>query len=274
MDIRSAQRLLLAAGYYKGGIDGQAGPKTWEAVDKVISRHAGTAILPITAARWSKQRRMIAAAQIVLHFAGYEPGNIDGYAGHNTMNALRAWDHFQTTGKKEELPKNPVIVLPTPKIFPLQRDCPTFYGRAMTKEVRDQLVQIDLPFPMRLDWNLGQTVRKMTLHAKCADSASRAYSRILARYGYERLRELGLDRFAGSYAERKMRGSDAVSMHAYGCAIDHYAGPNGLTTRCPTALFCGKDYAGFFDIWQEFGWVSLGRAIGRDWMHVQAARLS
>ena len=62
-------------------------------------------------------------------------------------------------------------------------------------------------------------------------------------------------------------------MHAYGCAIDHYAAPNGLTTRAPQALFSGKDYVEFFDIWESFGWVSLGRAIGRDWMHIQAARL-
>lgn len=84
---------------------------------------------------------------------------------------------------------------------------------------------------------------------------------------------LGLDRHAGTYNHRRMRGGSAWSMHAYGCAWDFHAAPNGLTTRCPQALFCGREYRAFFDIWEAHGWISLGRAIGRDWMHVQAARL-
>ena len=46
-----------------------------------------------------------------------------------------------------------------------------------------------------------------------------------------------------------------------------------MTTRCPQALFCGHEYRKFFDICEAHGWLSLGRAIGRDWMHVQAATL-
>lgn len=113
----------------------------------------------------------------------------------------------------------------------------------------------------------------MTIHEKCADSAERALREIAKNYTLPTLQRLGLDRFAGSYNHRKMRGGDSWSMHAYGCAIDFYAAPNGLRTPCPTALFCGEEYKTFFDIWEAEGWTSLGRAINRDWMHIQAARL-
>jgi hypothetical protein len=98
-------------------------------------------------------------------------------------------------------------------------------------------------------------------------------TKALQHYGYPKIQELGLNRFAGSYNHRKMRGGSSWSMHAYGCAIDFYAEPNGLRTRCPDALFCGQDYIAWFDIWESVGWTSLGRAIGRDWMHIQAASM-
>lgn len=272
MDVRSAQRVLLAAGYYKGGVDGIAGPKTREAVDKLINKYAGTDRLPMAAARWPEHRKMVAAVQIVLDFAGHSPGVADGLAGHNTMNALREWDHMQATGSPEVIPKVPTSPKPSQSPFPLQKDCPTFYGTP-GPAIEKNLVIIETKFMMRLDYDLKTKTRKIRLHKKCADSADAAMDDILEHYGEKRLVELGLDRFAGSYMHRKMRGSNTWSMHAYGCAIDFYAGQNGLTTRCPDALFCGKNYDAFFDIWESHGWVSLGREIGRDWMHVQAARL-
>jgi hypothetical protein len=126
---------------------------------------------------------------------------------------------------------------------------------------------------MRLDYDMSTVVTRIRLHEECALSAKEALTEIYFSYGEDDLVRLGLNRLAGGYMHRRMRGGSAWSMHAYGCAIDFFAGPNGLTTRCPTALFCGREYVKFFDIWEKHGWVSLGREIGRDWMHVQAARL-
>lgn len=277
MDIRSAQRLLLAAGYYKGGVDGLYGPKTRDAANVLVTKYmAGPKkLIPDSAMKWSAQRRLVAAGQLVLHFAGHEPGAIDGLSGHNTQNALRAWDYAQATGgKKEEIDRTPLPGATVPvSTFPRQVDCTKFYGSPGSASLEKELVIIESPYAMRLDYALGTVTRKIRLHRLCSDSALRVLSRALDYYGYEKLRELGLDRYAGAYNPRKMRGSNAWSMHAFGCAIDFYAAPNGLTTRCPQALFCGPAYAKFFDLWEEEGWVSLGRAIGRDWMHVQAARL-
>ncbi|TYT26158.1 M15 family metallopeptidase [Luteimonas viscosa] len=263
------QRLLAAAGHYTGAIDGEIGPKSLAAIDAILTAHA--AECTSDPARWSARRRSAGAAQLALRHAGCDPGVIDGYAGNQTTGALLQWNHRQAYGRD--------LVLDTTRTgpavdsgFPKQSGCNGYYG-APGPAVERQLVMVDLPFPMRLDWNLSRRVTRVQLHARCAESALAAMKEILRKYGLDELRRLGLDRNAGTYNPRRMRGGSAWSMHAYGCAWDFFAGPNGLTTRCPQALFCGREYRKFFDIWEAHGWISLGRAIGRDWMHVQAARL-
>src|SRR5690554_5429947 len=94
---RDIQRLLTAVGYYNAGIDGDFGPKSWTAVEKILQRNAPHVL------GWSKARQKIAAAQVILDKAGYEPGNIDGYYGSNTREAFNAWDYFQSHDKAETL---------------------------------------------------------------------------------------------------------------------------------------------------------------------------
>lgn len=271
MENQDLQRLLAAAGYYSGALDGIVGQKTLAGVDQVLDRRRGECVTD--PGSWTPERRRVGAAQLILKHAGFSPGAIDGYYGNQTAGALLEWRHQQTYGKPLELDRRPVApTLAQATRFPTQAECTKFYGRP-GDEVEKQLVAVDLPFAMRIDWNLAQAVKTVRLHQKCADSAKAAMAAILSHYGLSRLQELGLDRNAGTYVNRPMRGGSSPSMHAFGAAWDFYAAPNGLTTRCPQALFCKADYKAFFDIWEAHGWVSLGRAIGRDWMHVQAARL-
>jgi hypothetical protein len=86
-------------------------------------------------------------------------------------------------------------------------------------------------------------------------------------------RGTGIDRYAGAYTHRKMRGGSNWSMHAFGCAIDFYAEPNGLRTRCPQDLFCGSDYKDFLDIMEAHEWLPAIRLWGADAMHFQRARI-
>ena len=265
------QTLLKAAGYYGGELDGQIGPKSRAAVDTLLNRRASEATT--NPARWSADRRAVGAGQLVLKHAGHPVGAIDGYWGNATQGAFLEWDHYRRTGTALAFEKSPLASAPAPSFaFPTQSGATAFYG-APGAAVQSQLVMIDTPFPMRIDWNLSQTSQRAQLHKKCADSALVALNKILAHYGYERLRQLGLDRTAGTYNHRKMRGGTSWSMHAYGCAWDWYAAPNGLNTYAPQALFSKPEYAAWLDIWESVGWTSLGRAIGRDYMHVQAARL-
>lgn len=269
MNNEAIQRLLTAAGYYNGGIDGKLGDKSLTAIEKLLTSRRNECVTDPR--KWSAKRRAIGAAQLVLKHAGFEPGVIDGYAGANTIEALRAWDYYQLHGKREVVTRKPIAPSVKTK-FPKQSQVGTFYGKPGSA-IEKQLVYITLPFRMRIDYKLSQTTNRLRFHAKCADSALAAWTAVHANYGYARMKQLGLDRNAGTYSHRRMRGGTSWSMHAYGCAQDIYAGPNMLRVRCPEALFCKPEYKDFFDIWEAHGWTSLGRAIGHDWMHVQAASL-
>lgn len=269
--LEKTQRLLASKGLYTGAIDGVWGIATSTAIERL---NWPKYTLASTSGKlgFSGRRLWAAAAQVILTEQGYEPGKIDGYWGHNSQNAYMAWATKQVTGKPLVIDRTPAPSY-QPKItaFPRQRDCATFYGTPGA-EVADQLVWINT-YPMVIDWNTKQSISRIKVHKKCADSAEAVFAEVSKQYGADEIRKLGLHRFAGSYNHRRMRGGTAWSMHAYGCAIDFYAQPNGLTARCPQALFCRPEYKTFFDIWEAHGWTSLGRAIGRDWMHVQAASL-
>lgn len=272
------QRLLTASGYYKGRVDGVWGNETLTAARKITVRHPDKIIGKIES--WPADRIIIAAAQLVLHFTGNEPGGIDGLWGHNSQNAYTSWLSTQSSGSPIIVERKPVENPPIVKsVFPKQSECPDFYGApglpgtSADKAMQARLVKIRIPFTFRLDYDLDTPITSIRLHAKCAESAEEAYERVFQHYGKDRMISLGLDRFAGSYNPRKMRGGSSWSMHAFGCAIDTYAAPNGLHDRKPKALFSRPEYDAWFDIWQQFGWVPLGRAIDRDYMHVQAARL-
>lgn len=272
------QRLLTSAGYYKGRIDGDWGDQTFEAASKIVARHKDR--LVDYDQDWSQDRFIIAAAQLILYFTGNEPGAIDGMWGHNTQAAFDNWISISTSGKPIVIDRVPVANPPVVKtVFPKQSECASYYGNpglpgtAADKAMQAKLVAVKIPFPFRIDYNLSQHVSAIRLHYKCAESAEQAYADVYKHYGKDLMIKLGLDRFAGSYNPRRMRGGTSWSMHAYGCAIDTYAGPNGLTTRSPQALFSRSEYDAWFSIWQSYGWTSLGKSIDRDYMHVQAARL-
>lgn len=262
------QRLLAAAGYYNGAIDGHIGPKSLAGIDSILTRRAAECVSD--PAKWSAKRRKIGAAQLILKHAGYPVGVIDGYAGNQTTGALLEWQHAQTYGTKLVLDQTPTgAARKAPTSFPRQSQATAFFGMP-GPTIEREIVQVQIPLPLRIDFSLSQHRRHLNLHAKCADSARGAMEVVVRHYGEKRWRDLGLDRFAGDYVHRPIRGGSSWSQHAYAAALDFYAGPNGLTTRCPQALFCRPDYDAFFDIWEAHGWTSLGRAIGRDWMHVQA----
>lgn len=262
------QRLLAAAGYYRGAPDGVIGQQTLAAVERLLSARASEC--STDPARWTPKRRLIGAGQLVLKHAGYPVGAIDGYVGNQTTGAFLQWSHQQTYGRPLEIDTTPTGYRPAAlSTFPKQGQALAFFGQPGAA-IERQIVNVPIPVYLRIDYNLAQRRAHLRLHQKCAKSAETAMERIVRHYGEAEWRRLGLDRFAGDYVHRNIRGGSNWSQHAFAGALDFYAGPNGLTTRCPQALFCRDEYKAFFDIWETVGWTSLGRAIGRDWMHVQA----
>jgi hypothetical protein len=270
MNMRDVQHLMAKAGYYDGGLDGQIGPKHRRGVSKLISKHSK--LVQGEWSGWPIERQSIAVAQIILQFAGFEPGAIDGLVGHNTQEAFNGWLFKQTTGRRERVERvaSGRQAMPAQARFPHQRNVGRFYG-SPGPDIERQLVAIQCPVPLRLDFALDKPVNRIRLHRKCADSGLRILQDVASHYGPDKMRSLGLDRFAGSHVHRRMRGGRKWSMHAYGCAWDWYAAPNGLRTRCPQALFCGPEYRAFIEIHESHGWTSALRAWGADAMHFQAA---
>ena len=196
------QRLLAASGHYAGAIDGEIGPKSLAAIEAILAAHADDCTSDPSV--WSGRRRRIGAGQLALRLAGHAPGPIDGFAGNQTAGALLEWNHRQSYGRDLVLDRTP-SGRTIDSAFPKQSECEAYYGHP-GPAVERQLVMLELPFAMRLDWNLRRRVSRVQLHARCADSAAAAMKEILRKYGLDELRRLGLDRNAGTYSHRRMRG--------------------------------------------------------------------
>lgn len=272
MEARDIQRLLKAAGYYGGGLDGDWGPKSQEAVEKVLGRNKPEAL------KWNAQRQRVAAAQIILTAAGYHPGNVDGYwlKGGLTHEAFNAWDHYTTTGRAEILPGRTVAEVQRPegtskKGWPSQKGVPAFFGPAGAAACTSGTVQ--LPFAFRIAWNPSQKVKTFKCHEKVAESFTTIFAETAKHYGEEVMVKLGLDLFGGCYNYRPMRGGTALSMHAYGIAYDGDPERNQLRWGKDRAEFAKADYLSWWKIVEAQGAISLGRLRNYDWMHFQFATL-
>lgn len=265
MQVRDAQQLFAKANYYKGAIDGDRGPATLRAID-IIERNAGG--WP----RWSDQRRMVAAAQVVLDAMGYEPGVIDGLFGHNTREALTAFQTEHATGVRPTVERTPQAPEPgSAVVWPRQREMESFFG---PRGARDATAgQCDLPFPFIIAWNTSQRVSRFSCHARVATAFTSIFAEAAQHYGEVQFRRLRLDRFGGCFNDRAMRGGSQPSTHAFGAAVDLDPENNQLRWGRDRAAFARNDYDPFWAIVEAHGLVSLGRVANMDWMHFQAARL-
>lgn len=267
---RDIQRLLTAVGYYNAGIDGDFGPKSWEATRKLLTRHKPEAF------EWRNDRQKIAAVQIVLHHAGYEPGDIDGYYGPNTREAFNTWDYFQSHGKAEILPGRTVEEINTAEDelefkWPSQKNVEKVFGKGGGPKATAG--KVILPITMRIAWNLDQQIRQFNCHEKVAEPLTSIFNQAVSHYGESMFRELRLDLFGGCYNHRKMRGGTALSMHSYGIAVDLDPEWNQLRWGKDRAAFAQPSYDPFWRIVEAHGAISLGRERDYDWMHFQFATL-
>ncbi len=119
----------------------------------------------------------------------------------------------------------------------------------------------------------GQPVRSIRVHELIARHVQDALREVLAHYGAEEIHRLGLNQYGGSYAYRNTGKGTALSMHAWGIALDFSPQGNAYNTRAPRATLSHSDCKAWWDIWEQHGAVSLGRECGYDWMHLQFARL-
>lgn len=214
---------------------------------------------------------------------GLYEGPIDGWDGKLTRAGVKAFQRIHglaadgiigraTMGEMfpEPIPERDQDI-PTPhgsQNWPRQKDVEKFYGAPGSNQT-----VIDLPYKMRLAWDTRKVIESFSIHQKVHDSALRCFERIADAYDADMRRQIGIDLFGGCLNVRKMRGGSNWSMHAFGAAIDFDPVRNQLKWGKDKARLALPDCEKFWRIWDDEGWVSLGRAANRDFMHVQAVRL-
>lgn len=134
------------------------------------------------------------------------------------------------------------------------------------------LVAIDLPYPMRLAWDLNTKVKRISVHKLVAENFKAVFNDLLAHYGYEKIVELGIDLYGGTFNFRKMRGGTDWSKHSWGVAIDLSPSNNALKTTWSKAQFSKPEYKAMIDIFYKNGFISLGKERGYDAMHFEIAK--
>lgn len=151
--------------------------------------------------------------------------------------------------------------------WPLQKNCPSFYGDPRVNNAawqRDNLVLVVPPWKVYFD---GKPVSGIQVHRKAAASLERVFAAIWKRLGKSQteIDRVGLSRFSGSYNLRNIRGANALSMHAYGCAVDFDSANNSLGDTTPA-----MDRRVVEEFERE-GWEWGGHWSRPDGMHFQAA---
>lgn len=265
------QRLLRAAGYYSGSIDGDIGPRTNAGIDRILAQNA-RALPP---GKLTVARRRVAAAQLVLKAAGFDPGPIDGYAGMLTRQALADWNELQITGKPpapwrpDDAPESYEPALPP--TWGKQRDVERRFGPAGGPQCTRG--KVTPPWQMVLAWNTREKVKVISCHEAVAQSVERVLRRVASAYAPETIVALGLHLYGGCFAMRNKRGGATLSTHAFGVALDFDPERNQLKWTRDRARLARDDAAEWWRCWEAEGWLSLGRARNFDWMHVQAPGL-
>ncbi len=215
--------------------------------------------------------RLTAFVQLTATLQQVDAGPVDGFWGPQTQYAFELLQHRENYGDWPPLWRDWVLPNTNPNNWPDENEAAltAFYGPPCNEAA---LVNVDLPYTMRLAWDLNTSLNRIRCHNKVADSVRRVLTAALQHYGNQQLRELRLDRFGGCYNPRRKRGGSAWSTHAWGIALDFDPDRNQLSWGRDRATLARPEYERWWQLWEAEGWVSLGRKANYDWMHVQAAR--
>ncbi len=259
--VRFIQQQLNALGHNCGKADGIAGSKTYGALAKIEQ-------IPED---WSRKRRLVGFIQWRCEQEGFEAGPLDGYWGPQTEYAFECLLEKLETGEAPAPWRPEELSRANPNQWPVQtpqKEIVSYYGQPGKNQV-----YLQLPYTHRLAWKTSTTISRFQCHEKVHDSLSRVLNRVVSAYGEDDIKRLRLDLWGGCLNVRKMRGGTRYSMHSWGIALDYDPARNRLKWGRDKAAFAQAEYDTWWRLWEEEGWISLGRHRNFDWMHVQAARL-
>lgn len=273
LDLLEIKRRLHEKELYRGEINGDYDRATDEAV-KAWLLNQGVRNFE----EWPELRLIIAAAQALCSSEGINTGAIDGRLGPQTRSAFEIYAARRANGGaalealalfRDEAAAAAVPPAGAPSLrWPTESNVEQFFGPPGSNQVL-----LQLPFPMRLAWDLDTVVRRASCNAKVRDSLDRIWTRVLEKYGLDEIRRLRLDLFGGCLNVRRKRGGSGWSMHAFGIAWDVDPDHNQLKMGRDEATLDGAEYDDFWNIVYDEGAIGLGRERNYDWMHFQFARL-
>jgi len=255
------QSQLNSMGIDAGPVDGILGPRTMGALNQIEK------IPP----QWSNDRKAIAFIQLIAQKKGIESGKIDGYWGPQTDFAFDSLEQIVMEKKEPVIWRPEEGQVQNPNDWPSQRpeeNLDKFYG-----PVGENQTRIALPYPHKLAWKPAEIVHSYLCHEKVHDSLFRVLTRVVDSYGPGEISRLRLDLWGGCLNVRKKRGGTTYSLHSWGIAVDYDPNHNQLKWGRDRAVFAKPEYDTWWRLWEEEGWLSLGRSRNFDWMHVQAATL-
>jgi len=255
---------------YLDKVDGIRGEKTNEAINAFL-QGVSSNIDDEEWIKWSTKRKAIASLQLLCSENNIEAGKIDGLYGPQTDAASGLLLQLNSTEGIARGFGDIVSLRENPHGFPLEnmQHLTGYYG----SPCEIQLVRVPCPWQLRLDWDLAKATRHISIHEKLSVSLSNILDKVYVYYGDEGIKKHGLDRYGGSYNCRKKRGSmSSWSTHAWGISIDWFPSKNKLKWRSDRASLAHPDLDYWWEVWEQEGWLSLGRSEDRDWMHIQAAK--
>lgn len=156
----------------------------------------------------------------------------------------------------------------TKPVWPLQRDCMTFFGNVGTKQVYCQV-----PFPLVIPWDKKSKITQYQCHTLVKDSMERIWQRTLDYYGIQKIQDLGINLYGGCLNVRPMRGGSSWSMHSWGIAVDIDPDRNAMNMSWKDSQMSKPEYKKFVEFWYDEGAINLGKEANFDSMHFQFARL-
>ena len=193
--------------------------------------------------------------------------------GWMARDTLEAW---KTEAEVAEPPSEPpsepttTVSAPTKKyVWPRESEVPSFYGNVGTHQT-----MCEMPFPLRIAWDLKSKLKAYNCHEKVKENMERVWQRTFDYYGYEKIKELGIDLFGGCLNVRRKRGGSNWSMHAWGIACDIDPDRNSLHTSWKNSQMSKPAYKQFVQFWYDEGAINLGKEANYDPMHYQFARLN
>lgn len=255
-------------------VDGDAGKNTLAALQHITQ-------IPT---HWNIERQVVGYVQYLCAKNGIDAGPIDGKWGPQTSqgyeeikaklegNGWSPWRKDEGEGVGELVGGfvGNLFGHNVDNDWPqqTQSELEKYYGAVGTNQTK-----VQCPYPLRIAWDTDKTITKFSCHEKVADSISRVLHRVHDHYG-DQIPHLGLDLWGGCLNVRKMRGGTSYSTHSWGIAIDWDPSQNQLKWGKDKANFAKPEYDVWWKLWEEEGWVSLGRTRNYDWMHVQAAKVT